>query len=117
MKKYKIIIIVDTNDADYSVSTSEITEEDLDKIRPLIEAIKNFKPYSADRDFEGKWKFEHNFPIGECCRTDLGEKEVEELYDFPEEVHEIFNELIPHPEWGFHTITEITLIEKEKKLL
>ena len=66
----EITITVDENDADYHTSVSRISQEDLDKILPLIEAIKN-----SDNNHG------HNFPVGECFRKDLGEKSPEECYN------------------------------------
>ncbi|MHC1598880.1 MAG: hypothetical protein ACXQT0_04800 [Candidatus Methanofastidiosia archaeon] len=57
------MIKVDTNDADYDVSTTEITEEDLDSIRPIIEAIKNFKPYKSKTRGMNQ-THHHNWPAG-----------------------------------------------------
>ena len=45
--EYEIRITADTNDADYITSVNTISEEDLEKIKPLIEKIKNFKPYKV----------------------------------------------------------------------
>jgi len=44
MKKY-IVIKADTNDGDYVSEKSEITDYQIEQIKPLIEAIKNFQPY------------------------------------------------------------------------
>ena len=57
----------------------------------------------------------HNFPTGECLRKDLGEKSPQELYDFDEEVFELFEDFCPYPEYGFHTIERIELYPTPKK--
>ena len=111
----EITITVDTNDADYNTSVNEISEEDLEKIKPLIAAIRKFKPYTHKFKNGHDWPHRHNYPFGDACREDLGEKPPTELYDFSEEIFEIFEELFPHTEDGFHTIDSITvcpLIEK-----
>lgn len=113
MKTYTIEIKVDTNDADYVSEVSTITEEDLEKIKPLIEAIQNFKPYTTPNDWSEKGT-EHraNFPVGECCREDMGEKPANELYEeFTQEVFDIFYGLCPMVEYGFHDIESIRICE------
>ncbi len=56
-----------------------------------------------------------NFPTQELLRDDLGEYAPEEIYDFPEEVHELFSEFLPSTEYGFHTIESIYVYPKPKK--
>jgi len=109
----KIITIeVDTNDGDYQSSNNKITLEEIELIKPIIEAIKNFKPYQS-----GKYIIEHahNFPYGECLRRDLGEKSPQELYlDKPGVTTKVWNkfiELLPYCEYGFHTIESIKVRE------
>ncbi len=113
---YEITIIVDTNDADYDTSINCISEENLEKIRPLIIAIKNFKPYKG-KSRNKTYTHNHNFPYGEMCRENLGEKTHEEIYsEFSEEM-QIFEDLIPYGgEWGFHTITSIEYGPYVKKI-
>lgn len=121
--RYKITIVVDTNDADYNTKVSLISEKDLEKIKPLIKAIKAFKPYSSysKGSSKMKWDHEHNYPHGEYSpRTDLGEKTPEEIYpQFSEEIHEIFRDHCPFGEHGFHTIVSVKVAPaiKEQKLL
>lgn len=102
-----IIVTADTNDADYINNKSPITDEQIAQLMPLIEAIKNFKPY------KGKYMCNHNWTVGDCFRGDLGEKTPEELYEgvVSEEVFEMFNELLPWGEYGIHTIKMIEVIE------
>lgn len=121
MEEMEIIITVDSNDADYLTQISVITKEDLEKIMPLIKAVKNFKPY------KGEWSpglfqtFHHNYPNGEHSpREDMGEKTKEEIYpDIDEEAFEIFEEFCEYGEYGFHTIesVEISPLVARQKLL
>lgn len=114
--KYEIAIKVDTNDADYVTEISEIDSDELQTIKPLIEAIKGFQPYewkSPDRDYT--WKHDHNYPTGECIREDLGQKSGREYYGFSEEVHDLFEDLLPFREYGFHTIESITITPAVEK--
>jgi len=115
---YEIAVTVDTNDADYNTEITEITEEDLEKIKPLIEAIKNFKPYETQSGPSDNitWRHTHNYPHGEYVpRRDLGEKSTRELYDFSEEIFQIFEDLCPYGEYGFHSIESITVCPANKK--
>ena len=106
-ESYEIVITVDTNDADYITEVSEISQEDLERIRPLIEAIKNFEPYQAQTKGKLGYRHDHNYPCGDVLREDLGEKEPEEIYDFDEDIFDIFEDLLPSSQYGFHTITSI----------
>lgn len=121
---YEITIVVDMNDADYNTQVSNITGEELEKIKPLIEAIKGFKSYQTETEDEMgnfTWTHHHNYPVGEYSpRTDLGEKHPEEIYSqFNEEIHELFREHCPYGEHGFHTVKRIEvtpLVEKTRLL-
>lgn len=119
-KKFYIVITVDANDADYNTSFNTITVTQLERIRPLIEKIKNFEPYTVPLDppidpYGGcpmtKITHDHNYPYNYMCRENLGEKTVQELYsDINEETIEEFEELLPYCENDFHTIKSIELI-------
>lgn len=99
---------VDTNDADYIGKIVEVEDEIAEKFKPLIEKIKNFKPYETTGRSGSNWNHDCNFPCGECLREDLGEKHPCELYDIDEETYEEFVETFDlYAEWGFHTITRI----------
>ena len=100
---------VDTNDADYVGQLVKVSNEDTEKWMPLIEKIKNFKPYSGVSKHGMVWEHRHNFPFGECCRKDLGEKSPCELYNISEEEMEDFQEAfwLWGNEYGFHSITKI----------
>ena len=104
---------IDTNDADYIGQLVKVDDEAAAKWMPLIEKIKNFKPYTGIAYSGSTWNHTHNFPVGECYRHDLGEKDPEELYDITEDEHDEFIETfgLYGGEWGFHTITKIVEIE------
>jgi len=113
-KVWNIKITADTNDADYVTEVSDIFEEDLDKIKPLIAAIKKFKPYTTKSNGLS-WSHSHNYPLGEALREDLGEKSPREVYKgFDEEVFQIFEDLIPYAEYGIHTIISIDIAPQIK---
>ncbi len=95
----EIMIRVDTNDGDYIEETNKITQKNLDKIKPLIKAIKNFKK-------------DYNYPYGECCDDD---KDVREMYDFDEEIFDLFENYTPSYDYGFHTIKRIEVFPLREK--
>ncbi len=112
MSKY-IYIKVDTNDADYVGTLSKISDESLNKIMPLIEEIKNFKPYMCKHN---RYTCSHNYPFGELKRS--WEKSVQELYpNISEEVFELFEDYIHYTEFGFHSVNEIMLFGTSPKTL
>jgi len=114
--KYEIAITVDTNDGDYTTEVSGISEKDLNIIKPLIQAIKEFKPYEGKYKYgKGKYMHNHNYPIGDCLRGDMGEKPPEELYEFDSKVFELFEEYLPYSEYGIHTVDLITICPMQKK--
>lgn len=122
---WDIKIKADTNDADYVMEISQISDEDLTKIKPLIAAIKAFKPYKTKTDpncgYQMDWQHHHNYPCGEYSpRKDLGEKHPREIYPgFDEDTWQIFEDLLPHGENGIHTIVsiQVTPHKKWEKLL
>lgn len=110
---------VDTNDADYIGQLVNIDDEVAEKWMPLIEKIKNFKPYTGTAYSGSKWNHRSNFPIGGCCRYDLGEEDPIELYDITEEELEEFCESfnLYGGEYGFHTINRIVEVEIKNIIL
>jgi hypothetical protein len=113
----KIIIKADTNDADYITEQRVITDEQLELIKPVVEAIKEFQPTMV-RKYSIDWNHCHNYPKGENCRTDLGEKSAEEMYG-KIEGFKLFDSFCPRDEYGIHTIESVDVIEiaNEIKLL
>jgi len=115
---YEIMIRVDTNDADYDTKISSITKEELESIRPIIAAIKNFKPYKVNvKSID--WTHDHNWAYGELLREDLGEKKPEEIYsdlDFETDAMYLFKDLLPGgSEYGFHSIKNIEAYPRPEK--
>lgn len=129
-KKVDLMLVVtgDHNDADFITAINPITEEDLARFTPLIEAIKNFQSYKGKSDPDEhpgsslEWNHDNNWPCGEYgCRQDLGEKTITELYksdEISEELIEEFDEnYVPHAEgWNLHTIYEIYTVRFDKKV-
>ena len=115
IKKKFLFVEADTNDADYISSLTEISQENLEKIMPLIKAIKNFKPYKGKSDSGTKWEHDNNWPHGTYSpREDLGEKCVEEIYQgvVDADTIQLFQEeYVPYGEHGVHTIKSIKVYE------
>lgn len=98
--KLYIVIEADTNDGDYITEIAEISQKELEQIEPVFKAIK-------------KQKQRHNWPTFEGRRSE--EKSPYELYVdsglITEKQYDIFNEFVPHGEWGIHTIESIKVFE------
>lgn len=117
-----LVVEGDHNDADYIISVTPITEEQLKHFAPLFKAIKNFKPYKGMTDEKAHghpptpWSHDNNWPRGEYgCREDLGEKTIGQLYG---ELGEEFDEdFVPHHEGNIHTINNIYVISGSKKTI
>jgi len=108
------IISVDTNDGDIESHCIEVSEEQALVLGRVAAAIKTFEPYEVETHGFKK-KHEHNFPTGECLRTDMGEVSA---YNYYTEKNKIiipedflaFVGLLPYTEFGFHTVTEIRIL-------
>lgn len=97
-----IVIKADTNDGDYVQESNSISDEDLKKFEPLIEAIKKTKG--------------HNWATADYAR----EPNPEKMYSqFDCELVDEFNDFVPRGENGVHTITAITIytVTDRKKLI
>jgi hypothetical protein len=114
MEKY-LKIVVDTNDGDYITELNKISDDVFERIRPLINLIKNFEPYTHGKVVQGQLiEFTHtgNFPVYDCVREDLGQIPAKEYYKkmgVSEDVIEEFEEYIPYV--SFHSIVSLELIE------
>lgn len=103
-----IVIVADINDADYVTNVKEITDIQLEVITPVINAIKNFKPYG-----DGYMKHTHNYPTGENVREDLGEKSGFKYYNdkgISVIAMNLFEDFLPNSEHGIHTIESIKIL-------
>ncbi|MDD3412586.1 MAG: hypothetical protein PHY47_01165 [Lachnospiraceae bacterium] len=123
-KEWEITIRADTNDADYVMKITRVDKATLERIKPLVEAIKTFEPYEGEyKSYDGTIRMithDHNWPDGECLRKDLGEKDIYEIYSkFDKKIIEDFRYLCPVSEYGLHTIESVEItqyVEKEKWL-
>jgi len=111
MEKF-IIITADTNDGDYITERYKITDEQIAKIIPVVEAIKKikFEPYIVTKPGYWSHKQNSNYPTGEMHRSDLGEKSAKDLYGHLEGF-ELFNSFCPLGEYGIHTIVSVEIIQ------
>ena len=88
----------DYNDADYASNVIQLTDEEFDKFKPLIDAIGNFQPYITE------WQWEYS--------NWHGEKTPEETYSqFPKELvkefeRKVVNRLYAPDDCYIHTIVE-----------
>jgi len=96
-KRYEIVVIADTNDADYVTQISTISEELLLEIQPVIEAIK------AKNATITPGRGIYNWPSSEYRK-----ETVEDTYpQLTEDQIECFRELCPYGEYGIHTIKSV----------
>jgi len=115
MKKY-IIIVADTNDADYITGKKEITDIELEKIMPVIKCLQERKRlYESTKN----WEYCHNWEIGEFSRDFTPEKLYVDTECLTKDDVDFFNKFIPYDEFGFHTIEsiEIIIVSQELKFL
>lgn len=99
-QKY-ILINADYNDGDYTTKISKITDEEIEFIKPIIEAIKKNNGSYWTRDMASK---------GESAEEDYGHLKCFEFFD----------ELVPSGDdsySGVHTIESIEIIKKIEILL
>lgn len=126
-----LVVRCDYNDADFITKFTPVTEEEIARFLPLIEAIKKFKPYTGQSDPKqhpgstSTHSFDHNWGTGEYgYRDDLGQKSIVELYksdEISEDLIQEFDETyVPNPGdaggFGVHTIVEIFVVKLDRKL-
>lgn len=90
----QILIIVDCPDGEESMWLSEISEEELNLITPLLVEIKNYEGY---------------FPTGSYIDPNLT---TEQLYGHLEG-YKIINRFLPTPVHGFSRIEEALLFKQD----
>lgn len=91
----KLYVAADTNDADYVYRMSDITDEEIEKFKPIIEAVKKTTP-------------RHNWPDNEWDN----EIYVDLYPEFDEDLLVEFRErFVPYWEYGIHTIKFIEVLE------
>ncbi len=95
-----IRIVADHNDADYVETFRPVSDEEMEKLLPVAQAIKEYG--TSD-----------NWPRGcYCYRPDRFDPSVEEIYPFlTQEQIDYFDEWVPKSEGNVHTIESITVME------
>ena len=105
----KIFVKTDWNDADYIEHIYDIDDNILNKFLPLIKAVSEFIPYITALGIDVG---NHNFPLGNCVRTDLYGKTVYQIYNqFTKEYIDEFIRVFlacNQDSFGMHTICEIS---------
>lgn len=118
MKKY-IIIKADVNDGDYISSKHEITDENLEIVKPIIQAINEFNEDKSIKYQKYNWWTMDDHSRGSSPEQYLS---PEERYKdkVSQEAFDYFNELLPYMDnENIHTIESIELLEvsKQERLL
>jgi hypothetical protein len=108
MKKY-VIITADYNDGDYVSEKTEVTDEQIEKLKNIINKIERIKVYGGGyaNCFEWKTGDQREKPLSQA-HPELSLEEIE-----------LIESLRPSAEYGIHTIEEIEILEvvNEYKLL
>lgn len=111
MKKY-ITIKGDTNDADYITSQNEITDEEIELIRPVVQAINDYDNNKTIKYQKWNWWTiyeDADRPAPQQLYVDTGKCSQEAL--------DYFSDLCPHGEDGIHSIDSVEIITVLEKLL
>lgn len=114
-QKY-VIITVDINDGDYITEINKVTPEQLEAVNAVALAIKEFKPYQGEEiTTDYRYKCNHNFHVGEGVRTELGELDAKQYYVEKKQLittdqYQIFLNLCPFSEYGFHTVDSVKVL-------
>lgn len=96
------------------VKISPIKTKVFNSFKLFLEALRNFQPYEVNGVI-----FKNNFPFGESCQVDLGEKTTEQLYVdtkiISPEAFEIFVQTyMPHDEYGVFQIESVEVFSVSK---
>lgn len=97
---FELVITADTNDADYVTETHKVTQEDINKLAPIVQAIKTRN--ASTRRGSGQY----NWAVGELAGRREGPGVVYKDI-LTEDQIEWFTELCPMGEYGIHTIESI----------
>lgn len=103
MKKY-ILIKADTNDADYISNKTEINDEELELLRPIISVLKS-QPKS------------YNWVSSVYGNEAPPEEQYVQSGLLTEDQVDLFGDYVPYGEYGVHTIESIEIIQVLEQLL
>ena len=124
MSKKFVLIIADTNDADYITSKNSITDEEIEFMKPIIAAlnVRRDKANEAPKEQLDKWIENHNKYSHNWETSDYGpwQGTPKQMYIdtgiLTQEQVDFFNELVPYGEDGIHTVKSIEIVYEGEKL-
>jgi len=93
---YEIIVTADVNDADLVSRVEQINDKQLNRIRPLIAAIKKLSDTSSTY---ANWPENPN----------AANTTPRDMYNFPEEIIQDFECFIPYSAYGIVRVESITI--------
>jgi len=114
MSKY-IYIKADTNDGDYISKKSEITDDQIELIKPVIEQLK-FRKDKLNEDKMHNWnEWRHNWVTSEYSESTLYDMYIETNLLTQEQV-DLFDEFVPFGEYGVHTVESVEILKEGEML-
>ncbi|MEK6829013.1 MAG: hypothetical protein AABY15_02720 [Nanoarchaeota archaeon] len=117
MKKY-IVITADTTPTDYVVEKTEITDEEIKKIAPVIECLKKRR----ERLFKFKKKkwtpLKHNWETAVGGNLPSPKEMYVDTGFLTQEQVDLFSKFVPHGDDGIFAIDkiEIIVVQEEQRL-
>lgn len=118
MSKYKLIVKADANDGDYNISSNEITLEEVELIKPVIQQLK-IRRDKLNENLRKNWnKWSHNWETSEYGSIGTPKEMYVKTGLLTQEQVDKFDWYVPYGEYGVHTIESIELLEivSEEKL-
>lgn len=100
--EYEITFKADHNDADYVHNIATVDEEDLEKVKKIVEKIAKWKgtPYAEHENWPNSFD---------------SDEDVMEMHNLTQEEFEYIDEYIPYVERGIHTLVEVSYITKPER--
>jgi len=117
MKKGKKFLFVeaDMNDADYISKKTEITDEEIELIKPVIEQLQ-VRRKKLNEDTHNNWnQWRHNWENG-GGRCGYPREMYVETGLLTQEQIDLFDEFVPYGEDGVHTIETIEIVYQGETL-
>lgn len=112
MANLKILITGDVNDADYYTSETSITQEQLELIKPIIEAVKSC---TERPNWNNYWVGKPLHVLYPQFFTEFEDFDPEYESDFESsDAFDLFEDLVPN---GVHSIISIEIIDGESTKL
>lgn len=112
------IYIEVTDDTEVLSKLTTISNDDLNKIKPLINKIKEFKPYTVVHEpSKTIWTYEDNFNTFLYLDEEHGEQSVEKLYNISSDLKKLFLKYCPKTDFGFSNIIKILIFDSPTEIL